>query len=121
MFCRDLCATFACPLVICARFACKFPYQVASFEQVIAVMRATHVLFDRCGSYLPHSRLALAELCRRLLRKEPMRAMLLAQRALLAQISRMMLKNVRQAFMDHRKKLQAEEAERAQQALLLEL
>ena len=86
-----------------------------SYPEVIMLVRTTSKLREHVGQYLPHSRGALGELCRRLLRKEPLRAMMTAQRAVLATLARLMLRSVRAAFGEEQQKLKREEAERAEQ------
>lgn len=88
-----------------------------TFQQVLTVVRIASTV-HQAGALLPHARRALGELCRRLLRKEPMRAVMTAQRALLAQLARLMLRGVRTAFGEEQQKLKKEEAERAEQELL---
>ena len=88
-----------------------------SFEHVLTVVRIASTV-HQAGAHLPNAGRALGELCRRLLRKEPMRAVMTAQRALLAQLARLMLRGVRTAFGEEQQKLKKEEAERAEQELL---
>ncbi len=88
-----------------------------TFQQLLTVVRTASSL-PIVGDRLPHAKLALGELCRRLLRKEPMRAVMTAQRFLLAHLARLMLRGVRSAFGEEQQKLKKEEAERAEQELL---
>ena len=88
-----------------------------TFQQILTVVRTASTL-DSVGDRLPHAKAALGELCRRLLRKEPLRAVMTAQRALLAHLARLMLRGVRTAFGEEQQKLKREEAERAEQELL---
>jgi hypothetical protein len=61
---------------------------------------------------------ALCELCARLLRKKPVRALLAAQRAVLAQLARLMLRSVRAAFGERQQRLKKEEAAKSERELL---
>jgi hypothetical protein len=88
-----------------------------TFQQILTVVRTASTL-EFVGDRLPHAKLALGELCRRLLRKEPLRAVMTAQRALLAHLARLMLRGVRTAFGEEQQRLKRQEAERAEQELL---
>ena len=88
-----------------------------TFQQILTVVRTASTL-ESVGDRLPHAKLALGELCRRLLRKEPLRAVMTAQRALLAHLARLMLRGVRTAFGEEQQRLKRQEAERAEQELL---
>ena len=88
------------------------------YQQILLLVRTTSMLREHAGQQLPHAHWALGELCRRLLRKEPMRAIMTAQRAILATLARLMLRSVRAAFGEEQQKLKREEAERAEQELL---
>ena len=88
-----------------------------TFPQIVTVVRTASTL-ESVGDRLPHAKLALGELCRRLLRKEPLRAVMTAQRALLAHLARLMLRGVRTAFGEEQQRLKRQEAERAEQELL---
>ena len=68
------------------------------------------------GSTLPHAKVALSELCLKLLRKEPMRALLRAHRALLASLARLMLRGVRGALAERQKEARSRGGARAERA-----
>jgi len=89
-----------------------------TYMQVMVLVRTASMLREHAGQHLPHARWALGEMCRRLLRKEPMRAVMAAQRATMATLARLMLRGVRAAFGEEQQRLRREEAERAEQELL---
>eukprot|EP00966_Prymnesium_polylepis_P116764 2698518-Prymnesium_polylepis.1 len=63
-----------------------------SYQQVLLLVRTVSMLKENAGQHLPHARWALGEMCRRLLRKEPMRAVMAAQRATMATLARLTLR-----------------------------
>lgn len=89
-----------------------------TFEQMKVLVRAVAALHRQVGSSLPHAKDALCELCRRLLRKKPVRALLASQRAVLAVLARAMLRSVRAASGERQQELKKEEAARAERELL---
>jgi hypothetical protein len=89
-----------------------------TFEQMLVLVRTVAALHRHVGSLLPHARDALCEFCRRLLRKKPVRALLAAQRAVLAVLARSMLRSIRAAYGEHQQQLKKEEAARAERELL---